>query len=1153
MGREHKNKKYLPFIIGSCMVVISMAILVLAGRSVIADTDPQDGYSAMAGAERRDIDRFDIARRGGDRYVYDPDTGRWVLLSEKEEAETESGETEKEKDPEELIQEYLASAKRAFAEQDLEEARKYADKVLEIEANNRQAQFLIVKIEELEKPEPDMIVRRMEEARTMAEEINGVEKAEKDEGTDLSDEEAEIYRQKRELVSAFLDRGEDSLKAGELDEARGYARDALEVLPGEEEAKGFLARIDAAEEEARLKAEEEARRLEEERRVQEEEMRIAAEEEARLKAEEEARRLEERLEEERRIQEEEMRIAAEEEARLKAEEEARRLEEKERADPARQKAERIAGYMEKAEESIRSSDMSSARMYAEKALEVDANNEPAISMLDSIQRAEEEYRMELARAQQEQKKDIVTRYLERAREDLQNDKFDRARLYATRALEVENGKAEAREMLAEIDQAEADYRQTHSIKEETPTRGLAREARRLTAEKERQAARRKKEISRIRDNLSRAREYLAAGEYGRARKSAYQAWKIVPYDTEVAILIADINKEDMLASSETEPSTEEEVISNPEMPPSIDPLQKHEESKSLFDMVNYAMPELFGRKTPDPGRVDTARVMTLDDCVKEALKNNQHMKLGDEQVKLAETILWETRRKLFPEVTLRAERSFGKIGDQIDPLGQGATRHYQGKKLKADIKQNIFDGFGTWYETRQKQTNLEIIKLERDKIRNEVVEETEKAYYMLDKALKAVEIQKMISSNTARLIDVMDKAYQQELVAKVDYLKVKAYDMQAQFQYVSAREDVNLAEMVLLQAMDMHPDDHVMIEPVERPAELVQIGLQNCYNLALANSPDFKIKQKTIEFYDFERKMQKAKGWPKVDFEGSFGKAMEKYQPMRYESDYGIDPKGPNHAARGLEPEWYAGIRASLPFWGSTFEYNYVREFWASSVSTFRGTESATSYFNLKILDDLAYYTGIQSAKVGFERAKHEYIKARKDLAVEIKETYFRYRKAMLQMRVAEAQAEYQRTFVNVLEERRKFGEMDMPKLAEEYIKLAEDEYGLVHGDAEYFMAIAALNKSIGVSDYFDPMGRERPGWESREIDEAYELSGRDLSRIEKYLSRGKKALDRQKFSEARKFAVKAIAVDSDNEQARIFLGTVDQAEGIYREEKGNN
>ena len=45
------------------------------------------------------------------------------------------------------------------------------------------------------------------------------------------------------------------------------------------------------------------------------------------------------------------------------------------------------------------------------------------------------------------------------------------------------------------------------------------------------------------------------------------------------------------------------------------------------------------------------------------------------------------------------------------------------------------------------------------------------------------------------------------------------------------------------------------------------------------------IKEKMIEYYEFERKMMKAKGWPKIDFQGSFGQAYETYQPTTDEDD----------------------------------------------------------------------------------------------------------------------------------------------------------------------------------------------------------------------------------------------------------------------------
>jgi len=128
-----------------------------------------------------------------------------------------------------------------------------------------------------------------------------------------------------------------------------------------------------------------------------------------------------------------------------------------------------------------------------------------------------------------------------------------------------------------------------------------------------------------------------------------------------------------------------------------------------------------------------------------------------------------------------------------------------------------------------------------------------------------------------------------------------------------------------------------------------------------------------------------------------------------------------------------------------------------------------TNYLSIKFLDDMAYFTNLAESRAGFESAKYEYLKYKKDLIVEVKETYFKYRKALLQMDVAKAQVEHQKMFVGVLEERRLFGEMELSKIIEEYEKFSEHQYGLIQGHANYFISLAELNKAIGVPDYFDP------------------------------------------------------------------------------------
>ncbi|KJJ85857.1 Outer membrane efflux protein [Candidatus Omnitrophus magneticus] len=317
--------------------------------------------------------------------------------------------------------------------------------------------------------------------------------------------------------------------------------------------------------------------------------------------------------------------------------------------------------------------------------------------------------------------------------------------------------------------------------------------------------------------------------------------------------------------------------------------------------------------------------------------------------------------------------------------------------------------------------------------------------------------------------DQVDKLNQSQLVTRAEYLKVKAQDMQADFQVISSEEDVKLARLILLQTMNMDADQGINIKPVKQTEKILSIGLENCYSLALANNPEFGVKGAVIEYYNYERKMRKAKGWPKIDFDGSFGGAYENYEPLSLDRDYSspTDNSGPVRAGRQMEPEWYAGIKGSVPLWGNTVEYNYVKEQWGPTVSAFRGSQSATNYFTLKILDDLGYFSDLQEARVGFDRAVYEYEKAKQDLIVEVRDKYFQYRKSVIHRDIAEAQLNQEKVAVELMEAGRSYGEVDASRIIDEMVKLAEYEYGVIQTDNDYYLSIIGLNKTIGIPEYF--------------------------------------------------------------------------------------
>ncbi len=829
---------------------------------------------------------------------------------------------------------------------------------------------------------------------------------------------------------------------------------------------------------------------------------------------------------------------------------------------------RIGKYLDQAETYMEQEDFRKARAKLQEALALDNRNQRARRMLARLDQEEalagprkrssffgRMFSFGGERAERPDRpvkagtSDKFHSYMERARSNLSAGDFTPARRDALRAAEFSDDKEEVRKLLSEIDTAEGLFRQKHGI----PSPGSVRE-RTLPAEvylreRERYERRKKLEDLALRESMLEARKYLEKGEYEKARRKAYDAWKKIPYDEEVAVLIADINKGIVLGPELVKTDLrEDEVLIEHRLPSERDPLTRHEEGKSFPDlgpMFMRSLRTLLDEKTYEMDYVYPTETYSIDDCVEIALMNSQRMVFANEQIKLGDTRIWELRRRLLPDVAFKAERSYGKIADSTrisgetddDQVQKGATRHYQGKKYMVELNHTLFDGFGTYFEIRQAQANHEVIKKEGERIRNDIIEETKRAYYSLDRAKKATVIQNNIADRIERTYEIARRAHQKGLIPAVEYLKVKGQYVEAEFQRISARRDEDLARLMLAQAMNIDPDRPVEIEPMEVPEEFLNIGLQNCYNLAYSNNPDLRIKELTIEYYDYERKVTKARGWPKIDFMGNFGKAFENYQPLRYESDW--TDANPIRADRGLEPEWYAGIKARVPFWGSTFEYNYVREKWATTVSAFRGTESATSYFTFNLLDDMGYFTGVQESRVGFERAKYEYQKARNDIGMQVKTSFFKYRRALLQMDVAKAQVEHQKMFVSVLEERQKFGELDMSRLVEEYVKLGEHKYGEIAGYTDYFMSILELNSAIGVMDYFDPL---RPSFAGRRSD--------PFSVAERYMSMARDELAVNRFSSARKLAVRAAELEQDHPGVRELLGRIDRAEGLYRQGK---
>ena len=100
-------------------------------------------------------------------------------------------------------------------------------------------------------------------------------------------------------------------------------------------------------------------------------------------------------------------------------------------------------------------------------------------------------------------------------------------------------------------------------------------------------------------------------------------------------------------------------------------------------------------------------------------------------------------------------------------------------------------------------------------------------------------------------------------------------------------------------------------------------------------------------------------------------------------------------------------------------------------------------------------------------RSQDELNKKKQEISLEIKETFFKYKKSLLLLDVAQSKIAFQSKQAEILNIRHELGEAEYSDVAEEMIKLAEEEFSYLQAMADYYIAIATLNKAIGIEDYF--------------------------------------------------------------------------------------
>ena len=436
------------------------------------------------------------------------------------------------------------------------------------------------------------------------------------------------------------------------------------------------------------------------------------------------------------------------------------------------------------------------------------------------------------------------------------------------------------------------------------------------------------------------------------------------------------------------------------------------------------------------------RALSLDECIDIAVKNNLGLQVAKKQLKLANMRVWEARRALLGKMSVRYEDYGGKVSGE----------HYLGRKYIFDIQQPLYRGGELYFVLKQADINYKVVKNDYERLKNELVLKVKKAYFTIGKSLENVKIQEWLFREVGAISDRVEEMFKGEVCSRGEYLNVKSQEAQIRYQMTSAQQDIETSKLILQQAMSLDPDSPILVNPELQFTPVDVAGLSECTELALINRPEIKINNLMVEYYAYEKKLQKAKEFPSIDFMGSYGQAGEEFV---------TSPE------KRIEPQWYGGLKFKAPIFGNSMEYSITKEHWPPVVSTFQGTEALTKTLKLNILDELKVYADKQEADVEYDRARQEFERTTQDIVIEVQESFYSYKKALLQLDVSNAKVQYHEQDLEFIKLRRGFDEVQDSVVIDGMIRYAQEKFGYVQALADYYMSISSLNKAIGLEHRF--------------------------------------------------------------------------------------
>lgn len=424
-----------------------------------------------------------------------------------------------------------------------------------------------------------------------------------------------------------------------------------------------------------------------------------------------------------------------------------------------------------------------------------------------------------------------------------------------------------------------------------------------------------------------------------------------------------------------------------------------------------------------------------------ALSRHRPVAISQQEIELAQMKLREAHRALFPAATLRTSWTTGTASSAK------FTEVNSGLQLEQPLYQS-----GRLIETYQQAlVNLRVAEKRSSKVKADFSFEAAQAYLQLTGAQKSFKIQEELVGKALDFWEKSKRRFEEGLLTRLELLTVENQFQQAKFQRSSAENDVTLAKLKLLQRMNLNPESSIDLSPELPSTEPIEMDLEELLRLSVRYRPDIHVNSLLVQFHEFEERIAKAKGKLRVDLSGFVGVSGAAFETERIK----------------LDKDYFIGIKAAQAWGPHGLSVSATTTKTSPRLGQSTRTDSTVMQGELGLFNQLAGQSEIQQARIGLEKARQDLDEVKSTVFQEVHEAYLSYNKARIQLEYARKKVIFRQEQVKILEAQASLNEILPSQVAEAFMRLYDERAGEIQAMVNLQVALAKLNKAIGVPGYF--------------------------------------------------------------------------------------